>query len=71
LVAILKNEPLPVSIISTRLGQNRVSGQLKVVLKRMVVDRMVEFTIPEKPNSRLQKYRLVGKSRKRIPRGNE
>lgn len=26
---------------------------------------LIEMTIPEKPNSRLQKYRLTGKGRKR------
>lgn len=32
ILASLRKGPLPVSIISKRLGQKRVSGQLKVVL---------------------------------------
>lgn len=56
---LLKDGPLPVSILSERLGQKRVSGQLKVILKRLQSDSLIEFTIPEKPRSRLQKYRLT------------
>ena len=44
--------------MSYRLGQKAISGQLNKVLKELLVERVVEYTIPEKPNSRLQKYRL-------------
>ena len=62
---LLKEGELPVSLISERLGQSRVSGRLKVVLKKLVSDSLAEFTIPDKPNSRLQRYRLTkaGKAR--------
>jgi ATP-dependent DNA helicase RecG len=55
----LKDGELPVSIISQGLGQSRASGQLKVVLKRLLSNPPIAFTIPDKPNSRLQKYRLT------------
>jgi len=61
ILALLKEDSLPVSILSERLGQKRVSGQLKIVLKKLLSDSLVEFTIPDKPNSRLQKYRLTKK----------
>ncbi len=32
-------------------------------LKPVLVDGLIEMTIPEKPNSRLQKYRLTEKGR--------
>jgi len=60
---ILMEGALPTSILSQRLGQKRVSGQLKVVLNKLLSETYVEFTIPDKPNSRLQKYRLTPKGR--------
>ncbi len=59
IMALLREGPLPVSIISQRLGQKRVSGQLKVVLNKLLANVLIEFTIPEKPNSRLQRYRTT------------
>jgi ATP-dependent DNA helicase RecG len=32
-------------------------------VKQLLEERLVEYTIPEKPNSRLQKYRLTEKGR--------
>lgn len=61
---ILTEGALPTSILSQRLGQKRVSGQLKVVLNKLLSESCVEFTIPDKPNSRLQKYRLTEKGRR-------
>jgi hypothetical protein len=59
ILELLQEGELPIAIISQKLGQRRVSGQLKVVLKTMVNDSLIKMTIPEKPNSRLQKYRLI------------
>ena len=39
------------------------SGYIKRFLYELVEDGLVELTIPEKPNSRLQKYRLTEKGR--------
>lgn len=61
ILALLEEESLSVSLLSKRLGQKRVSGQLKIVLKKLLSDSLIEFTIPDKPNSRLQKYRLTTK----------
>jgi len=66
IIAFLARGALPISLISRQLGQARVSGQLKVVLKRLMNDRTVEFTIPNRPNSRMQRYRLTAKGRKWI-----
>ena len=61
ILALLEEDSLSVSLLSKRLGQKRVSGQLKIVLKKLLSDSLIEFTIPDKPNSRLQKYRLTEK----------
>jgi len=61
ILVLLKENPLPVSILSKNLGQKKVSGQLKIVLKKLLSDSLIVFTVPDKPNSRLQKYRLTKK----------
>ncbi len=63
ILGVLDGGPQPISELSSRLGQKRVSGQLKVVLGQMLRDGSVEFTIPDKPQSRLQRYRLTEKGR--------
>ena len=40
------------------MGQKRAAGQLHEVVSRLVADRMIEYTVPPKPRSRLQKHRL-------------
>lgn len=45
--------------LSDRLGQKQASGQLHEVVRRLVADRLIEYTVPGKPGSRLQKYRLT------------
>ena len=51
--------PLSKAELSDRLGQKQASGQLHEVVRRLVADRLIEFTVPDKPASRLQKYRLT------------
>ena len=41
------------------LGQKEVSGQLNKVIRVLLDQRLIEYTLPDKPNSRLQKYRLT------------
>ncbi len=53
-----------ISEISEYLGQKRVSGQLKVTLKDLMTQAFIEYTMPDKPQSRLQRYRLKEKGRK-------
>jgi len=59
ILASLEDGPLSKSEISNRLGQKTVSGHLNKVMRLLLADKLVEYIIPEKPNSRLQKYRLT------------
>lgn len=56
---ILEDKEMSKTEISMLLGQKEVSGQLNKVIRNMLKNRDIEYTIPDKPNSRLQKYRLV------------
>lgn len=45
--------------LSSALGQKEASGHLNQVIRVLLADQTVEFTIPDKPNSRLQQYRIT------------
>jgi hypothetical protein len=49
--------------LSRGLGQKEISGQLNKIVRQLLMDLMIEYTIPEKPSSRYQKYRLTEKGR--------
>ena len=49
--------------LSRNLGQKKISGQLNKVVRLLMVDQRIAYTLPEKPRSRLQKYRLTDKGR--------
>jgi len=58
-LALLKTQALSKAEISTHLGQKEVSGQLNKVIRSLIAQGLIEYTLPDKPNSRLQKYRLT------------
>ena len=61
--ALLYEVPLSKKEISTGLGQRVVSGQLNKVIRVLLDDQTIEQTIPDKPASRMKKYRLTPKGR--------
>lgn len=49
--------------LSSGLGQKEISGQLNKVIRVLLGDQTIEYTIPDKPNSRMQRYRLTAKGK--------
>jgi len=60
---LLADGPMSRSEISKKLGQKEVSGQLKKVFRDSLTDEMIEYTLPEKPKSPRQQYRLTEKGK--------
>jgi len=55
---LIKDGPLSKGEISQALGHKRISGRLKKVLISLLKEERIAYTIPEKPNNRLQKYKF-------------
>jgi len=56
---LLTDATLGKKALSTALGQRAISGQLNAALRQLLRSGLVELTLPDKPNSRLQQYRLT------------
>ena len=63
LLVLLAEGAMAKAALSRSLGQRQVSGQLNKVVRQLVADRMIEYTLPDRPRSRLQQYRLTAKGR--------
>jgi len=53
-LAALARRPLNRQGIVQRVGHTAVSGGMKKTIAELLRDEWIEYTIPEKPNSRLQ-----------------
>lgn len=58
---ILGNGPQGKAALAAQLGQKQASGQLHVTVRHLMGDGLIEPTVPSKPQSRLQRYRLTAK----------
>ncbi|PZX10372.1 ATP-dependent DNA helicase RecG [Breznakibacter xylanolyticus] len=45
--------------LADALGHKSISGQLKAVINKLLDDQLIEWTIPDIPNSSKQKYKLT------------
>jgi ATP-dependent DNA helicase RecG len=48
----------------SELGLKSKTGYLKRDIKGLMEENLIEYTIPDKPQSRLQKYRLTDEGRR-------
>ena len=69
--SILRHTPRSRSEISIGLGHKSVSGRLNQAIRLLMDDKLIEYTIPEKPNNRLQKYRLTENGKSRLAESEE
>lgn len=59
----LRENELGKKEMAKRLGKPKPTRYLNDLVRKMVANGLIEFTIPDKPTSRLQKYRLTNKGR--------
>ncbi len=59
----LRDSELGKKEMAKMLGKHKPSRYLNELVSKMVSNGLIEFTIPDKPTSRLQKYRLTQKGR--------
>jgi len=60
---LLTDGPMSRSELSQQLGHKEISGQLNKVVRELLTDKMIEYTLPEKPTSPRQQYRLTDNGR--------
>ena len=60
-MTLLSTGPKSKAQLSDAVGHKGISGQLNKVIRMLLADQHAEYTLPDKPNSRLQQYRLTDK----------
>lgn len=68
ILSALADNPLSAQEIAQRLCTSSKSGAFKRCLKELLAGSLIAYTIPDKPNSRLQRYRLTATGKRLIRR---
>ncbi len=63
LVALKRGDVMSTSELAEKVGISQPKNMRRRYLRLLLDMGLVEYTIPQKPNSRLQKYRLTDKGR--------
>jgi ATP-dependent DNA helicase RecG len=61
---VLQNGPLGKAEIAKALGHRSISASLNRTIRQLLADGRIALTLPEKPNSRLQRYQLRSSPRR-------
>jgi ATP-dependent DNA helicase RecG len=61
-LTLLEDGALSKSEIAIGLNRKKVTRYLDDLIKKLLHKGLIEYTIPGKPSSRMQKYRLAGRS---------
>lgn len=61
IIKLLKTSTMSKSEVASVLGLSGVTGHLNRSFKMLLKEGFIQYTIPEKPQSRLQKYKLIKK----------
>jgi len=59
ILTVLQDTPKSRNEIAASLGHRSISGAMKKAVANLLEEDLIAYTIPEKTNSRLQKYRLT------------
>lgn len=66
IIVSLKDQDLARNELLRVLGYSQPTGNFKKAIEKLLQQKFIERTIPDKPNSRLQKYRLTHKGKEQI-----
>jgi len=66
IIYILQHTPKSRNEIALSLGHKSISGAMKKAMTNLLSEGLIVYTMPNKPNSRFQKYRLTTKGQSHI-----